>query len=143
MTTPNPVTLTPKDLSPYRAYLKGRILTALSLQGNEQCDMKGVHLAVQADCLAAHLSEEASIALTIGVTQSSSEPVLSKAIIETMVAACMEKASKEPKTPGTKPLTPASKTATARVGGLPAGSQPAAPVAKRGRPAKSVTTPAV
>lgn len=94
--TPVPQSLTPRDLSPYRAYLKGRVLIALNLQGNEECDVKGVHLAVQADCLVNVLSEEAAIALTIGVTQSAKDPVLSKAIIETMVAACLERPSEAP-----------------------------------------------
>lgn len=95
-----PKALTPRNLSPYRAYLKGRILVALNLQGNEECDVKGVHLAVQADCLANVLSEEAAIALAIGVTQSAKDPVLSKAIIETMVAACLESPPKTPTSSG-------------------------------------------
>ena len=80
---------TPVDLSTYRAYLKGRVIVALGLEGNEQFQDGGVSILTQADSLVHSLSEEASVAFTIGVTQDALGDVLPKGIVEDMVAACL------------------------------------------------------
>lgn len=121
--TPVPVSITPKDLSPYRAYLKGRLLVALDIDGDEHYeiaptpgDKQPFVLSTQADCLVNVLSEEAAIALTIGACQPTDTPVLSKAMVETMVASCLE-----------KPGTPKPKHESLVLSSLPK-------QAKRGRP---------
>ena len=66
-----------------------RVLVALGLEGNEQFQDGGVSILTQADSLVHSLSEEASVAFTIGVTQDALGDVLPKGIVEDMVAACL------------------------------------------------------